>query len=1266
MQRRQRLPLPTYPFQRQTYFIAPGRSGSSVAEQRQEPARTDDLAAWGWRPYWRARAVEAEADRPEDLPACTWLVFADRVGLADPAVARLRAGGHRVIEVRAGDAFLRSGEDAYVIAPERGRGDYDRLVRELSSRGLAPVRIAHFWLVTEGEEFRPGSSFFHRNQEQGFWSLLFLAQAIAEENLPRPIHLTMVTTGAQQVRDEALPEPEKATAAGPLRVMPREFPGLTCASLDVVLPGGRGHARRAALSALADRVIEDLIADPGNRVAALRGERRFELGWRSQTLPEPVPPLPPGSVWMLTGGFGGIGMTVAERLARQGDARLVLFARRPLPDRSRWPLLLRQSAPGDPIAERIRAVERLEALGAEVMVLAGDVCNVEEVEAARDAALARFGRIDGLIHAAGVVDDAPILAKDPGVVEEVFAPKIHGTRVLWQALSGAGLRRMVLFSSTSTAIAPAGQVDYVAANEFLNAFARSHDGHGVKVTAVNWGIWADTGMAAEALGARSWPAAPVEPVARPLLDSASFDARGNRLFAARWTTARWVLDEHRTRDGTALLPGTGYLELAAEALAAHGEAAAFEVEELYFFRPLTVADGTTRDIRVRLTRDEGGYGFEVQGALAIDGRIGWETTAQGRLRFGLAPPDRLDLRQIRTRCTAARHADPAGLRSAQEDHLRFGPRWRVLRRMALGDGEGVAELALDPGIAGADSDFLLHPALLDIATGWAMALIPGWTAAHLWVPVSYGRVRVHRRLPDRVTSWVRGHPDNAADAPFARFDIVLADADGEVCLEAAAFTVRRMEVGLDLTAPADPRAVQFDAPEAGTRPAGPAEDRLRHNLSQGIRASEGAEALDRALATGLAQVVVSSMPLPALIAQADGAVLAEPAASQSFERPDLDSAYLAPRTDIERTLVGFWQDLLGVAQVGVEDSFFDLGGHSLIAVRLFARIRRHYAVDLPISVLFEAPTIAACARLIEERIGPKAGTDGAAPAAPVRRFAHLVAMHQGEGGPRTPFFLVAGMFGNVMNLRHLAQLLGGDRPFYGLQARGLLGDAEPHRSFPEAAADYIAEMRQVHSGGPWLLGGFSGGGITAWEMAQQLSAAGERVAALVLLDTPLPVRPGLSPTDKALVKLAEFRRKGPVYLAEWLRARRDWHRLQQELRNRPPEVEGSFHDTEIEAAFRAALPGYALRAWTGRVVLFRPPLDRHWQVTGGRWINRAKEFVLPDNGWTPFAPSLEVIEVPGDHDSMVLEPNVRVLARRLRTVIAAAEAEVQPVARAAE
>ncbi|GGE20830.1 Acyl transferase domain-containing protein [Gemmobacter megaterium] len=1245
---RHRVPLPTYPFQRSRYFIEPGQA--QATPDRQWPERIEDMSQWGWRPHWRPRAAEAEvdADALDQAERRTWLVFADAVGVAARAVARLRAAGHRVVTVQAGDRFARIGEDAFVLSPERGREEYDRLLRDLVAHGLAPQRIAHFWLVTDAESFRPGSSFFHRNQEQGFWSLLFLAQALAEENLPRPIHLAAFTTGAAQVKTERLAYPEKATLQGPLRVIPREFPGITCSSLDLVLPG------KAGAEALTDRILEELLAEPANLSAALRGERRYELALRPLPLTEGAAPLTQGAAVLLTGGFGGIGLTLAERMVTQLGARIALLTRSAWPDPAHWPEIL-STDPGGALATRIRAVQHLERLGAQVLVVQGDVCNVEEMRAARLECEWAFGKLDVLIHAAGVVADAPILAKTPAQVEEVFGPKVHGTQVLDQVFPDGSLSLIVAFASTSAVIAPAGQVDYVAANAFLNAWAQARSGK-TRVVALNWGIWSDVGMAAEAVTGRK--PAPVAAADVPMLDHATFDAQGNRLFTADWQVGRWWLDGHRTTAGDALIPGTGYLDLAAQALKAQGETGAWELRDLYFFRPLAVADGDTRHVRLRLTRSDQGYAFDVRSDARAGGRTGYQLNAQATIGFTRAAPGRIDPAAIASRCAAPVTGD--GLRSPQEDHLAFGPRWRVLSSIAFGQGEGIARLSLPLDYRHDLADgHLIHPALMDLATGWAMGLIAGYQPTHLWVPVSYAMVRVFRPLPAEVISWVRNAGDNRADAPFATFDITLADALGNICIEVQGFQIRRLDGPLSLISRADPREMEFDEDES--RALSPAEERLRHNLSQGIRATEGAEAFVRALATGQNPVIVSSMPLPALIAQA-AEVQAEAPSGQSFARPELDNAYLEPRNDIERTLVGFWQELLGVGQVGVEDSFFDLGGHSLIAVRLFAMIRKAYQVDFPISVLFEAPTIAACAALIEARIGPQ--DSGEKPATPQRRFTHLVPMHQGEGGAQRPFFLVAGMFGNVLNLRHLAQLIGSDRPFYGLQARGLYGDEQPHTDFVTAARDYIAEMRQVQPVGPWLIGGFSGGGLIAWEIARQLESAGDQVAQVILLDTPLPLRPELTRKDKALIKLAEFRRKGPAYALEWWQARQAWKAQQAQ-----PQFgvqEHQLHNAAIEAAFRAALPAYDLTSRKGRVALFRPALDRHWQVSGGQWVSAAKEYVYPDNQWSPFAPALEVVEVPGDHDSMVLEPNVRVLAARIRRVLDAAEPGDTPLQEAAE
>ena len=1256
--RRLRVPLPTYAFQHTAYFIEPGTV--TADETDAWLTRSENPDDWGYRPAWLPRYAACDVDVAGDLSEAeqqTWLVFADDAGLTSAAAQRLRNAGHNVITVRPGDTFARDGEGGYFIAPERGRESYDQLIADLNARDLIPTRILHGWMITSDNSFRPGSSFFHRVQEQGFYSLFFLAQAIGGEDLPGDIHMTVLTNGAAQHKNETLPYPEKATLTGPARVIPREFPHITVATLDLVLPPQTGRKKRGLAQAdvdrLVDHILEDALADPGNGTALVRGGKRFELTYKPAPLSdlpeEPLSVLNDKGVYLITGGFGGIGLTLAEALIKQCGARIALLSRSGLPARTAWDTTLKNTPPNAPLARRIKAVQALEAMGGEVLCVAADVSNVEDMHEARATVEAVFGPVNGVIHAAGHIDDAPIMAKDVTGIEDVFAPKIHGTQVLEQVFPDGDLDWLVLFASSSTATAPIGQVDYVAANEYLNAYAKSRTGGKTMVRAINWGIWADVGMAADAMGARTGATEPAEvtDIDTPMLDQATFDRAGARVFTATYTVKdRWFLDEHRTKAGDALIPGTGYLEMAAEALHEMGEDAAFEIRDLYFLRPFAVGDSATVDLRLSLPRSDTGYDFLVESG--SDGVF--EQNAQASLQIlPLDTPQPLDIAAITARCAAPTEAGDLGwIASPQEAHLKFGPRWRVLQSTAFGDGEGIAMLALPDAASGDSAEgYLLHPGMMDLATGWAMKLIAGYQAQHLWVPVSYRSVKVYAPLPAQVVSWVRNARDNTADSEIASFDITLAAPDGTVCVEIAGFSIRQMADMAGFGAQPEAQAIQTQ--DQTTRPLSPAEERLRHNLSQGIRADEGADLFLRALISPYQQVIISSLDLDTLIAQAGQTDDEDAEDGQKFSRPQLDSDFVAPEGPIEERLAGFWQDLLGVDQIGAEDSFFDLGGHSLIAVRLFAQIRKAFDVDFPISVLFEAPTIRKCAALIAARGVTIEGDEPSAdtPKAPTRRFTHLVPMHQGEGGRKPPFFLVAGMFGNVLNLRHLAHLIGSERPFFGLQARGLFGDEEPHRTIEAAATDYITEMRQVQPHGPYHLGGFSGGGITAYEIAHQLCAQGEEVAALVLLDTPLPVRPEMDKGDRLRTKLQDIRQGGPKYVVDWVKARIAWEIAKRKGHTEAADEGQQFHNLAIQDAFLESVGAYQVKPWDGTLALFRPPLVAKWTV-GDRLISDERVYLYPDNDWTQFAPNIEVFEVPGDHDSMVLEPNVRVLAARIR------------------
>lgn len=1276
--------LPSYPFQHQRYFF-----DSVPAADRSEAAltRRADMAEWGYRPVWRQAAPAAW--NGQGAPCRNWLIFLDDCGVGAAMAARISGEGGRVATVRASDQFSRRAAGDYTLCPEAGRSGYEALVSALRMDDLLPGRILHLWLLTGEESFRPGSSFFHRNQECGFQSMLHLAQAFGE-HAGAETHVTLVTNGMQRVAGRRVRHPEKATVIGPARVIPRELPGFSVRMIDLELPpspvdGVAIRAKRRLVSwldheayragdartATLDMLWDDVTAAPATETVAYADGRRWAQDYESVQLDRAeagAACFRQEGVYLVTGGAGDLATVLCEDLARRFKARLVLFGRLRLPDRPFWGAYLKMQGAASRIGRAISAIERLEKLGAVVHYVSGDVSNPGDVRSAVEAGERVFGRIDGVIHAAGVVNDALIPMKTEASIESVVAPKVQGAANLAAVFADKPLDLFLLFSSTSVATAPAGQIDYVAANAYLDAFADS-ESHRVdrRTVAIQWGVWSEVGIAARAAFGSSADGEDGNgaEAARGPLFARWISDDGRRHLEGEWgPKTHWQLDEHRLAGGEAVWPGAGYLEVCAQAMLEHGLEGPFEIGNLEFLRPLHVEDGSTRIVRVALEPTQNGLRLEVTSASREAPEV-FDLHAQAVIASAAPKPARaVDAAAIAKRCTDERRAAAGGaLRAAQEAHLRFGPRWRVLRSIALGEGEAFATLELDPAFEHDRREGYRFPAgLLDIATGFAMELIPGYDAGEsLWAPLSYGRARVYRDLPDRVRSWARLSGSAQGDG-IASFDVTLMDEAGEVVLEVERLTVKRLGQRVSLVGAASPAGRR--APDRGAR-AGrqAAAPQLAEQVLNGIRPSEGAEALFRALGARTSLIVVSSMDLRAL--QRRAAAKPEATVSAGFERPDLDSEFVAPSTDVEIRLAGFWRELLGVEKIGVNDDFFDLGGHSLIAVRLFRMVREAFSVDLPISALFEAPTIAQCAALLGD-----ASADGAASqngsevagqtesADAAAAFLHVVSMNGQDRRGAAPFFLCAGMFGNVLNLRHLSLLVGADRPVYGLQARGLFGDLAPHETFEEMARDYCAEIRRIQPHGPYLLGGFSGGGLAAYAMARQLMAEGEDVAELVLLDTPLPRQTPLSYADLVAMKAQDFEREGRGYVFSWAarRARWEFDRIRGRLTRPEQAPADGFHNSVIEAAFYRALSRLEMRPYAGSTLLLRPKLDVFYRLSGGRRLDHNRYLLLEDNGWGDFAPGLTVVESPGDHDSMVLEPNVRVLAETLRARLRAADA----------
>ncbi len=471
-ERRRRVPLPTYPFERQRYWVEPRKAEGRAPA----PGRRRDLADWFYAPVWK-RTPPARPGSPDSAaPAGAFLVFLDGCGLGIEAARLLEAEGGEVFTVEAGDRFARTGERSFLVDAWNA-ASYDLLMADLAGRGARPGTVLHLWSVT-GEPAGVSPESAGRALDLGFFSLVFLAQALGKASLTEPVRVLAVSNGLHRVTGEEPLHPAKATLLGPCRVIPREAPNLDCRSLDVVLAaagGGPGLARR---------VLDELafFGTRGEPVAALRGGFRWEAGFEPTPLRADVGPadagparLRQGGVYLITGAFGGLARAVAEFLARDFGARLVLLGRTPPPEGRTWPAL--------------------EELGAEVLTVAADAADPAAMAAARDAALARFGAIHGVIHAAGRPGGGIIQAKTRAAAEAVLAPKVWGALALDEAFADVPLDFLALFSSVTAVLAQPGQADYAAANAFLDAFAQERTARGRLTVSIGWDAWRETGMA---------------------------------------------------------------------------------------------------------------------------------------------------------------------------------------------------------------------------------------------------------------------------------------------------------------------------------------------------------------------------------------------------------------------------------------------------------------------------------------------------------------------------------------------------------------------------------------------------------------------------------------------------------------------------------------------------------------------------------------------------------------------------------------------------
>jgi hypothetical protein len=635
----------------------------------------------------------------------------------------------------------------------------------------------------------------------------------------------------------------------------------------------------------------------------------------------------------------------------------------------------------------------------------------------------------------------------------VLAPKVHGAYNLHHETKNIDLEVFVVFSSIASFLGLPGQVDYTAANAFLDAFARERAERAPgKTISINWNAWAKVGMAAESLIDKETLAGKSNkselPLEHPLLDGHHKISDSEQLFTTQFSLDKhWLLSEHKTKQGAYLIPGTGYIELLRAsfsenlALQKLPEGAAIELNDIQFLSAFQVAENQNRNLHIRAE------GAPEETTLTIFAESEETPVATGSARMlshvNIEP---VSLSDIRSKCVQSVNTLGQFL---DQEFMDFGPRWGCINRINFAEKEALIELQLSEEFLGDLTQYQIHPAVLDMATGGAQFLLDDFSPdKDFYIPVAYEQVLVLGAMPSKMVSHIRRN--DIVIPGFASFDISVMNEDGMPFLQIRGFTMKKVSIDFSLKHTdkentANDQELQHTVDSSTKQES----NSLAEILKQGILPAEGVDAFNRVMAQqqGNAQTIISSVDSAVWLKQLDQSLQENASDSglpTSYEQeethdPDIDhdipeieammtrhagvesaivrsyldesgqrrliayyirddwesitvtelrqymkdnldsklapqqlveleefplnteggidrtqlldpfapiDTFIAPNSSTEKKLAKIWKNAVGVNRVSLTDNFFDIGGHSLISIRVIVKVKKEMGVRL--------------------------------------------------------------------------------------------------------------------------------------------------------------------------------------------------------------------------------------------------------------------------------------------------------------------------------
>jgi acyl transferase domain-containing protein/acyl carrier protein/NAD(P)-dependent dehydrogenase (short-subunit alcohol dehydrogenase family) len=676
------------------------------------------------------------------------------------------------------------------------------------------------------------------------------------------------------------------------------------------------------------------------------------------------------------------GFTTVESLPATPEAQLAtdtaLLVARVSDDQQSSQNWHSEADPQELTRHRIRRIQEIERQGGQVKVYSADICDRNELAAAISDINQCFGSINGVIQCAMVLDDGLMQLETPEKANEVLRPKIQGTQLLYDLARNPELDFFAMSSSLASTLGLHAQADYCAANAFQDAFAHKMNAESESfVCSINWGIWSDAGAAMRLLMDNSSSIPRQQWVPHPLFTHCVETAPGRRIYHARLSAQQhWIINEHWL-DERPLAPGTAFLELGRAAYQHWNPCTAIELRDVLFLETLEVHESQECEVRVVLEDRGDYYNFTI---FSQDTASEWYENARGKIAaINDWQPTFYDIKALRRACRVKISADPDLITTAENvkhfGAVSVGPRWyRTIADKYFGQNQAMTELTLPEDYCEDLHYYKLHPALLDVATSFAL------DPKEFYFPFNYKKLRLYESLSPKIVAYARYLDNGRSGKETISFDILLLSEEGRVCASIEGFVLKKAT---------ERQKKRLTSPVASPD--------LHPELQQGMSSQQGAEAFRRILGQSSPQVLVSTQNFASVQAEnktmrvlrfKENALpqLRQFTTSRLWESekysPDreqeLRSATIDNHSDYNSKqstastqeaiakVLNIFCEVLHIREISINDDFFALNGDSLQAIMVTSRIRDVFGVELGPDTLFDCPTPKQLMQAIEQ------------------------------------------------------------------------------------------------------------------------------------------------------------------------------------------------------------------------------------------------------------------------------------------------------------